>query len=493
MAQLRSFVVKSVNDGNSLKTILKEVKKSKNNTKRDLMKAIMWWALWWLAIIIIVILWVICCSFVAVVCSVIAAVAVFVTSPIWMPIRLWQAPEKVAKLLLNTGFKDLDDPKDTPFVVGANFWYGGVKVINWVWKPIYSLLPMSRRQFFIAEDSKELKTYPQDVQVAYYDVQLVENKEVTLKEMSGKARRQIWNRGELKDRAYCLNVFDMKLEDYKLLFENEDKEQFNLLMSYCANEKNAVDGNLQRYFVEQLVGERSDRAYEVLKVCALTDKRVLEVKTLTDLITMLGGEHGEQAYDILTTYWERCTLPSEVVKVLIMAATESVVDDGKSRAYELVKKVVKRDGLSTDLAELFFSRCSGNEDEDMTEILNERMDIMLIDWECVSATDKDHVKKLTDYFTIREDVSVEGQKLLREWQYDLYRLTNHKLADEVISFLLVKRLKESDLSFFMQVLDEAWEKLSEADAKLMALTPWKRDILIERLAKDERRKGVGAV
>jgi hypothetical protein len=372
-------------------------------------------------------------------------------------------------------------------------WEIGVKILNLMWRPIYILLPMNRRKFFIKEDTKALSAYETATQLAYYDEQAFSDKVDTLKAMSEEAMRLVWNRGQFYDRGKILQAWNMQIDDFKLLFENEDKGMFNLLKVYCADAEKPVDAKLQRYFVEQLVGERADRAYEVLKVCALTDRRVLEVKILKDLITMLDGEHGEQACDILTTYWERCTLSAEVVEALIKVATERVVDDGKRRAYELVKKVVKRDGLSTDLAELFFSRCGSAEDDEMTEMLCERMDIALIDWECVSATDKDHVKKLTDYFTIRENVSVEGQKLLREWQYELYRKFGHKLDEEVISHLLVKRLKESDISFFLQVLDEAWEKLSEADAKLMALTPWKRDLLIERLAKEERRKGVGQV
>lgn len=493
MAHLRNFVVKSVNDGNSLKTILKKVKNNGKATKRDLMKAIMWWALWWLAIIITVILWVICCSVIAAVCSVIAAVVMLMTSPVWMPIRLWKAPEKVAKLLLNTEYKEWDKPEESPFVIGSNVWYGGVKVINWAWKPIYNRLPMSHRQWFIDEDDKELESYPTEVQVAYYDEQKSDNKESTMRHMSNEAMDCVWYRGELKDRENCLNSWNLVLWKYKLLFENEDKEQFNLLMSHCANKEKQVDGKLQCYFVEQLVGEHNQRAYEVLLVCADVNDRTLENKTLTDLISMLGSEHGEQAHEVLYHYWEKHTLPAEVVEALIKAATESFVDDGKRRAYKLLKELASRNDLTTELAELFFSRCDSVENDEMTEILNERMDYILINRECVSVDDKDQVKKLTDYFTIRENVSVEGQKLLREWQYVLYRRTNHKLDAEAISYLLVKCLKESDVSFFMQVLDEAGDELSEKDVKLMVLTPWKRDILIERFAKAEKNKGVGTV
>ena len=498
-----------------MKSILSEVVKNEECNWLDVVSTFLWWC-WlkflspcfeWAGIILGILLWVVCCSIIAAVVTACVALVVVLTSPVWVPFRLWKAPEKVAKLFLNTQWAKWDDPADAPFAIVEDVWKTGVRVMNIVWRPIYSLLPMSKRQWFIKEDNKKLKDYEPATQLAYYDEQVVADKVPTLKAMSEKSMRLVWNRGALVDRANILNSWKLVLEKYQLLFENEDKRMFNLLKVYCANENNSVDGELQRYFVKQLAGERADRAYEVLKVCVEvksrpetvindTEKRktpILEVKTLTDLITMLDGEHGEQAYDILTSYWQRYTLPSEVVEVLIMAATESVVDDGKHRAYKLLKKVASRNGLTTELAELFFSRCDSAENDEMTEVISERIDCNLIDSECVSADDKEQLKKLTDYFTIRKEVSVEGQKLLCEWQYKLYRKTGHKLADEAISHLLVKRLKENDKSFFLQVLDEAWEKLSDADATLMALMPWKRDILIERLAKDERKKAIGTV
>lgn len=505
MAQgIKKFVAREMKYGNSVKSILSEVVKNKECNWYDTVRAFLWW-LWFkcepvvlslldfLKNIFAILFWIVVLLIIGTVVSLIITVVVVLTSPFWMPFRLWFAPEKVACLLLDTTYEDFNKTEEAPIKIWENIWLTGGKTMNFFWRWAYNLLPMSKRQFFIKEGKKALKAYPLDVQVSYYDTQKDDNKEDTLRHMSNEAMDQVWNRGELKDRENCLNSWNLVLGKYKLLFENENKGMFNILKLYCANEEKSVDAKLQRYFVEQLVGEHNQRAYEVLLVCADVNDRTLEVQTLEDLISMLGGDHGEQAHEVLLHYWEKHTLPAKVVKALIKTATESFVDDGTRRAYELLKEVVRRDGFTTELAELFFSRCSGNEDEEMTEILNERMDTMLIDWECVSERDEEDRKKLTEYFSIREDVSVEGQKKLREWQYVLYRRTNHKLDGEAISFLLVKRLKEDDLSFFMQVLDEAGDELSEKDVKLMSLTPWKRDILIERFAKEAKKEGIGTV
>ena len=504
MAQLRSFVVKSVNDGNSLKTILKEVKKSKNNTKRDLMKAIMWWALWWLVIIMVTIFWVVCCSFVAVVCSFIAAVVVFVSSPIWMPIRLWKVPEKVALLLLNTEFKDLDKPEEAPFIIGSNVWFGGVKVLNWAWKPIYNRLPMSHRQWFIKESDKKLNDYSTEVQVAYYDVQNVKAKVDTLKHMSEKAMRQVWNRGHATDRGKILQACNMGLDDFQLLF-NGGYAEFELLKSYCTDEK-AVSPKLQMFFVEQLekgklegelsqldtllekvegLNKAQERALQVLRICCVNS---LNAETLLALIKLFSSEVGEQAKKLLSSYWSRNTLSDEVVKRLVEVATTDFIGQDRMLADELLMQAVKRDGISIANAESYFKHCDKKQEEALTNLIELRVDLDKVG---KSADNDENRAEWLAYCGIRKNFSPEAQERMQEWQYDYYRETSHKLDEEVIYYLAVKRLTEYEKSFFKKVLKEAEERnsLDEKAIKLMILTPWKREIILQILAKHEKEKG----
>lgn len=510
MAQgIKEYVAKSIKNGDSVKKIISEVVKNKECNWLDVVSTFLWWcwlkAGWpvvrWALIILGILLWVICCSIIAAVVTACVALVVLVSSPVWMPIRLWKAPEKLAKLLLDTKFEELEDPKDTPFVISENVWKSGVKVLNLMWRPVYSLLPMNRRKFFINEDSKALKTYPVEVQVAYYDEQKDDDKTETMEDMTQEAMEQVWNRGGVKDRAHILASWVMEFADYKLLFESEDKGMFNLLKFYCGNEKKRVDGKLQRYFLEQLAGERSQRAYEVLLVCAKVGSRpkqtvsgkevdtpILEVQTLKDIITMLGGKSGAQADGVLTAYWSKNSLKNEVVKALVERATDTFVDEGKARASELLMKVVKRDGISTANAEFFFANCDSKQEKELTKIIELRVDLDKVG---KSADNDENREEWLTYCGIRMNFAPEAQERMQEWQYDYYCETSHKLDEEVIYYLLVKRLTEYEKPYFEKVLKEAEKRdcLSETAQKLMVMTTWKREIILKHLAMHEKEKG----
>jgi len=513
MAQgIKEFVAHKMNQGNSVKKIVSEVVKNEECNWLDVVSTFLWWcwlkflspSLKWTLIILGVILWVFCVSFIAAVVTACVALVVLLASPVWMPFCLWKSPEKVAKLLLDTDFENLDDPKDTPFVISENVWEIGAKVLNLMWRPIYILLPMSHRQFFIKEGKKALKAYPLDVQVSYYDEQLAENKKVTLKHMSEKAMRQVWNRGHATDREKILQAWNMQLDDFQLLF-NGGYAEFELLKSYCTDKK-AVSPKLQMFFVAQLENGRLEgelsqldtilekveglnkaqvRAFELLKICSANS---LETETLLALIKLLESAVGEQAKELLHSYWSRNTLSDEVVKKLVETATGDVVNEAKTRADELLMRAVKRDGISTGNAELYFAHCNSDQEEALTNLIELRVDLDKVG---KSADNNENRAEWLAYCGIRKNFSPEAQERMQEWQYDYYRETSHKLDEDVIYYLLVKRLTEYDRSYFEKVLKEAEKRdcLSETAQKLMVMTTWKREIILQHLAKAEKEKG----
>jgi len=513
MAQgIKEFVAHKMNQGNSVKKILSEVVKNEECNWLDVVSTFLWWcwlkflspSLKWTLIILGVILWVICCSVIAAVVTACVALVVLLTSPIWMPFRLWKAPEKVAKLLLNTGFVELNDPKETPFVFGKNTWEIGAKVLNLMWRPVYSFLPMNRRKFFIREDSKALSDYEPATQLAYYDEQAFSDKVTTLKAMSEEGMRLVWNRGHATDRGKILQACNMRLDDFQLLF-NGGYAEFELLKSYCAGEK-AVSPKLQMFFVEQLEkgkleGELSQldtilekveglnkaqaRAFELLKICSANS---LETETLLALIKLLESAVGEQAKELLHSYWSRNTLSDEVVKKLVEAATGDVVNEAKTRADELLMQAVKRDGISTGNAELYFAHCNSDQEEALTNLIELRVDLDKVG---KSADNDENRAEWLAYCGIRKNFSPEAQERMQEWQYDYYRETSHKLDEKVMYYLLVKRLTEYETNYFEKVLKEAEKRdcLDETAQKLMVMTTWKREIILQHIAKAEKEKG----
>lgn len=516
MAQgIKEFVARKMKQGNSVKEILSEVVKNKECNWYDTVRAFLWW-LWFkcepvvlsvldvLKMIFAVLFWVVVLLIIGTVVSVIATVCVVLTSPFWMPFRLWFAPEKVAKLLLDTAYGDINKPEEAPMEIWDNIWKTGGKVMNFFWAWAYNLLPMSKRQWFIKEGKKALIAYPLEVQVAFYDVQRAEDKVSTLKHMSEKSMRQVWNRGEIHDRGNILQAWNMGLDDFQLLF-NGGYAEFELLKSYCTDEK-AVSPKLQMFFVEQLekgklegelsqldtllekvegLNKAQSRAFELLKICGVNS---LNAETLLALIKLFSSEVGEQAKKLLSSFWSRNTLSDEVVKRLVEVATTDFIGQDRMLADELLMKAVKRDGISTANAESYFKHCDKKQEETLTNLIELRVDLDKVG---KSADNDENRAEWLAYCGIRKNFSPEAQERMQEWQYDYYRETSHKLDEEVIYYLAVKRLTEYEKSFFKKVLKEAEERnsLDEKAIKLMILTPWKREIILQILAKHEKEKG----
>jgi hypothetical protein len=516
MAQgIKEFVAHKMNQGNSVRTIVSEVKNNSECNWYDVVKTALWW-LWFkceptilsvldiLKMIFAVLFWVVILLIIGTVVSLIVTVVAVLTAPFWMPFRLWFAPEKVATLLLDTAYEDINKPEEAPFAIWENIWLTGGKFMNFFWAWAYNLLPMSKRQWFIKESDKKLKDYEPATQLAYYDEQAFSDKVDTLKAMSEEAMRQVWNRGHATDRGKILQACNMGLDDFQLLF-NGGYAEFELLKSYCTDKK-AVSPKLQMFFVEQLENGRLEgelsqldtilekveglnkaqaRAFELLKICSANS---LEPETLLALIKLLESAVGEQAKELLHSYWSRNTLSDEVVKKLVEAATGDVVNEAKTRADELLMQAVKRDGISTANAESYFKHCDKKQEEALTNLIELRVDLDKVG---KSADNNENRAEWLAYCGIRKNFSPEAQKKMSEWQYDYFRETGHKLDEEVIYYLLVKRLTEYETNYFEKVLKEAEKRdcLDETAQKLMVMTTWKREIILQHIAKAEKEKG----
>lgn len=483
MAQVKKDVAKAMKRGENVREIL-----TGWNKKSEVVKAFLWWfcfklsAVWnkirgMLLALISILLWVLALILGTILTLVVTAVVV-VTSPLWLPIRMRYAAPKVAKLLLNTEVGKLKSPEDLPVFIMAAIWSFGCRVLNFVWRPVYNRLPMAYRQWFIKEDDKPLKGYELQTQLDYYVVQSKENKVEVIRQMSKKAMRQLWNGGKVADRENILEVYYLGEEDGIELLKGSN-DQFNLLLRYCENEKKNLTQELQLVFVEALNGEQ-ERAFKVLKDCA--EKRKLEKATLLALIELLGSNVGEQVEEILNIYWSKNTLSNEVVKALIEASTDNFVDEKKSRAYALLLKAVRRDGLSTELAELFYERCDNAQEKEMDYLIKMLMDIQIIDWQCINEDNDEHRAKLTQYFNSREKITPEGQVLMREWQYRIFCDTHHELDEKVLNELLVKRNLEKQSSYFKAVFLEGISRgvITETTMKLLVMVTWKRDIVLSQ-------------
>lgn len=500
MAQVKKNVARAMHSGDSVKNVLKKAVENEDLTKWDVIKVLLWWAWFktanaaeWLYNKVLwpcflSICWVLLLVIGSSIVSIIT-VATTMTSPIWMPIRLWRAPEKVAKLLLSSTRAKMENPTDFPIFVIESIWWYGTKFMNNWWKPIYSRLPMSHRQWFINEGDKVLDSYDIATQLAYYDVKDQEGKKEAMQKISRETMWQIWNRGNVEDREIVLTKYRLD-ESYGMMLLNGGKDMLLLLGKYCADKDKLLVPELQLAFVKQLAKEQEneqENAFLILQICA--KKRTLENDTLIALINLLGSEVAEKAEKLLKLYWNKNTLSNEVVKVLVEAATSDVVSDAQDRAHKMLMQIVERNNIAPELAELFYNRCNAAQEEEMDTLIKMHMDLQIIDLQCIS--EDRGFDKLKQYFGLRENIHPEAQRCLREWQYTLYRRTNHLLDADVLNEMLSKILQERDSSYFKVVLDEGIERnvITDTTNKLMLMVPWKRQIVLDTMEATEKEKG----
>jgi len=497
MAKVRKNVARLMRNDNSLVKIIRDAKANADYTKWDVVKTFLWWcwyklcdgALWlWPYVLDVmnVLLWL----FLLIVgggVMIVVTVATVISSPLWMTFRLWLAPEKTAKYLLSNAYSQVKEPGDVPFVFMRNVWNTGAKLLKYLWWPVWTTLPMSKRQYFIDRREKPLAYYSPKVQIDYFREK--GGDAGVINEMSGPAVQNLWQLREVNERCYILRALPLSKEWNEGLFSDTD-QMFDILKLYCETATRPLSSEMVSFYITQMVGgmgESPSRAFELLKICC--KKRALENAVLLEFVELLGRDAGEKANELLNLYFEKNTFSNEVVEALVVSATEPVIDEARERAYQLLLKVVRRDGMSTELAEKFFDRCDEAQDEEMSKILEMRCDLDAVSFDYDNA---DNREGWTKYCSLTEELSDEAQVKMVEWQYDIFHESGHKLSESVIYELLVKRISREEMSYFEKVLDEEGRNtLSETAMKLIMMTPWKRDIIIKRawVKKQAEMKG----
>lgn len=489
MAKVRENVARLMKNDNSLKTIINHAKEKDakwNETMWDVFKIIMWWSgykisdgIVWMKPYIVGVMNVLLWLFLLIVggaVTLVVTVATVITSPLWMMFRLWLAPEKAAKYLLSNAYGKVKEPGDVPFVFMRNVWNTGAKLLKFIWWPIWTNLPMSKRQYFIDRSSKPLANYSPHIQIDYFREK--KSAEV-IQEMSRPAVKNLWQLRVPNERCYILRALPLSKEWNEELFSDTD-QMFDILKLYCETVKRPLASELIFYYITQMqgsLGESPSRAFELLKICC--EHRTLENKILVEFVHLLGDDAGEKANELLNLYFEKNTFSNEVVEALLTAATDVVIDEARERAYALLLKVVRRDGMSTELAEKFFKLCDEMQDKEMSKILEMRCDLDAVSF---GYDNEGNREGWTKYCSLTEELSDEAQVKMVEWQYDIFHESGHKLSEDVIYELLVKRISREEMSYFEKVLDEEEESnpLSETAMKLIMMTPWKRDVIIKK-------------
>jgi len=490
MAKVRESVARLVKRGNAVKSIIRDARESESCTKWDVVKMFLW-CVWYKAKAFFHPVWEFITKYGYVlvipvmICLFLLSLAVLIVwalcSIVWYPLLMWLAPRYAAELI--TAGRDADNESwwfifTGSYGMASNFMFTVILFALWGW--VWKYLPMSKRRFFIDAAGVALKTLSVDEQLEYYHFNK-SSKTVCLMSCDAVDKLFLNNNG-IEDLKNICDVYEIWPELAKTLFEGSE-EMFKLLRGYCGNSKKKIDSQFIGFLIENTLqcepgkGKSFSRASELLVVCC--ENRTLENHQLIMLAVSLGREkpYGDEAKTMLERYFSRHSFPDDVILQIIMFTGQN---DGecKEKNFDLLCKIVRRDGLSAELAEYFFAHCSTEQNMLMSNIINVRMELDIVG--NYSYLNDENRAKWHQLCSLHQDITPEAQILMKEWQYDIFYQTKHKLSPEVIHELLVKRLSKDDLSYFVKVLNEGESKLSETAVKIMLLTPWKRDILLVR-------------
>ena len=506
MATIKNWVASQVKRGESLRNIYGMAKEA-GRTKWEILIVILWWLFYkskhgllsvgnFLYATTRVITGI---SFVLVLWAVTLPVfgLLMLLSPLWYVAMVKFFPKKAAYLPTT----ELEQPKKG---LWRGIWYLGFQAVSnvfcatlgKVWSWIWKYQPMAKRQYYLDVAGEELCELSVDEQIEYYK----------LNPSSATVRKMVWEAVE-ELRLWCVaasdsrnitadiknigDAYELYKELGKTMFEG-DEEMFKLLEGYCGNEKRKVTSEFIGFLVEKLLngeGKAFSRASTLLLLCC--EHRTLADYQLKMLAAALGKEEpiGNEAMLMLERYFSRHSFTDNVVRQIVMFATDKVADNCKAKNFELLCKIVRRDGLNTELAEAFFEDCDIVQNQQMTSILKTRIDCEKVS--CSYENDENRAS-WQQYCKLCKDIMSDAQVQMREWQYDVYRACGHKLDKEVIYELLVKRLSEKEKSYFEKVLEEeeSRETLNDNAIKLIMMSPWKRDIILNRLEAHEKLEGV---
>ena len=499
MAKVRESVARLVKRGNAVKSIIRDARESESCTKWDVVKMFLW-CVWYKAKAFFHPVWEFITKYgyalviPVMICLFLLSLAVLIVwalcSIVWYPLLMWLAPRYAAELI--TAGRDADNESwwfifTGSYGMASNFMFTVILFALWGW--VWKYLPMSKRRFFIDAAGVALKTLSVDEQLEYYHFNK-SSKTVCLMSCDAVDKLFLNNNG-IEDLKNICDVYEIWPELAKTLFEGSE-EMFKLLRGYCGNSKKKIDSQFIGFLIENTLqcepgkGKSFSRASELLVVCC--ENRTLENHQLIMLAVSLGREkpYGDEAKTMLERYFSRHSFPDDVIRQIISFATDQMSGECQERNFELLCKIVRRDGLSTELAERFFSSCDKVQNEKMSDILKVRMDCEKVGYSYDNDENRENWKQ---YCYLCKDISSDAQLQMKEWQYDIYRACGHKLDKDVLYELLVKRISREDMSYFKKVLDEEMDRvtLSDMGNTLIMMCPWKREIILPLLVAEKEK------
>ena len=418
----------------------------------------------------------------------IALAIILLVSILWVPVRLWFRPRKLAKFLVRE--EPSEDCKKAKQVL--------YEVVNYhfkFWRRIIGLCSMHRRRFFLDRMREckgfDLKSMPIDDQIAYFDASPKGNRVAVAGGIADAAIVSIWERDDIEGQIAIATAFKnqgRKLMSglvYRLFQDDQEKQGF--LQELAKNDvidEDTVEAIVKFFVRSYSYGQKFTDETNVPPLneeCLPKVKEVLLFLRLTtnamkDLMLVI-GEEDAIAYKVLTAWQKKNTLPSVIVDKLIDFSTSNILDDRQSRAWSLLQQHLSQNWATEEQIQRLSQKADGSQASMLNQILLVRRGLAAVKngagaWE----------NYLRELRTLELTAApLEVQKKMNFEQYKAYhKVKGLVLLPEAFDFLLLS-LKESDKDFFETLVKEQNEAMGDASEVLptVMLVPWKRDSLLK--------------
>lgn len=401
----------------------------------------------------------------------------FVFSPVWMPVAYTFNPKWLAKKIAQPM---AEEPQEfffegrhlSVFVFG---WF-------WVWLGTRSWAPRKARYEFLKEFG-------------------------TLREKPVRVQVQFWEDCDFKANNFRIGISEeARIAVLRNLLWNGDYEQLMKLNENCSAEDrgrflssvldalNSFDGVNEQALVSKVVSSLGENAFDIKNLTEQELWQLWEISNNMKLFVLLkSGLTVERlqrllempdravAIRILDHYLDARTPNTQAVSFLLKKAE---ADDS---LFPLVKKLVLKNGLSTDLIDMVVSEMESDFENKVVDILKAYADRMLLREDGVSlnlSPQKREAEKIERWrkYCSMEEIHELAQLEMDFEQYKIFAQSGQHLSDEVLKKRLSRTL---DPDFFKEIVRNEFENLDDDLVAICMASPWKYAILVDIAAEKQ--------
>lgn len=352
------------------------------------------------------------CAFAGAIIAVNVMALVALLAPIWIPICLLSSPKGREKLAEVFYVKTPTEPMESHPLVCQLIWYSIVGeffntvfcgVLENMWHPLIVLLPIKFQNVFIWSGKKKraISSYPTQVQVDFFKQLNAGARSSVITFLSKKACDRLWQDDMCDFRKLYVEQVGLTADEIKMLF--------------CSEKIFLVDLNFSRH------------------------------------------------------------TPSKDVLIWLC---ERQKEEEKKNAYLLVKRAAQRNRPDSDILKAVYATADKNFISEMEDIVATLAEIEIVQQTNEKMSDAKRLKSFHDNRAFssedeakvrwrnlcfgQKSISAAAQKLMSEWQYDIFLESHKEMETKALEYLIQK----SGGSYLRKIFEKEFERIEASSVAM---------------------------